>query len=84
MIKPLKLPRGVMNLFAINDSVEVRIPEKWNHRPDFILDSVGQKSMKGELINNYVSVTSPISLNSGDSYTVVDSLFTKYFFNEGD
>ena len=82
MIKPLKLPRGICNLFAIGDSSTISIPEKWNHRPDKILDSVGQKSMKGEIANNYISVTSPISLKSGDNYIIVDSLFKKYFFKE--
>lgn len=82
MLKPLKLPRGVCNLFAIGDSVTVTIPEKWSYRPDKILDSVGQKSMKGEVINNYISVVSPITLRSGDSYVVVDGLFKKYFFRE--
>lgn len=82
MMKPLKLPRGVCNLFSIGNSVTFNVPEKWNHRPDFILDSVGGKSMKGELVNNYISVTSPITLNKGDSYTVVDSVYKNYFFND--
>lgn len=82
MLKPLKLPRGVCNLFAIGDSATVTIPEKWSYRPDKILESVGQKSMKGEIINNHISVSSPITLKSGDDYIIVDSLFRKYFFKE--
>lgn len=84
MLKPLKLPRGICNLFAIGDSATISLPEKWNHRPDKILESVGCKSMKNEIINNYMSVTSPISLKKGDPYVITDNLFNKYFFKSGD
>ena len=84
MIKPVKLPRGVANLFLVGDASEIFIPERWNHRPDKILDSIGQKSMKGELLNNYVSVASPITLSTGTRYVVTDGLYRKYFFNESE
>ena len=81
MIKPVKLPRGVANIFMLGNSSEVKVMESWNHRPDKILELVGQKSMKYEIINNYMSNTSPISLKNGDKYIITDRTFGGYFFN---
>ena len=81
MIKPLNIPRGIANLFAIGNSSEIPIIQMWEKRPDQILESIGQKSMKKELINNYVSNQSPITMKIGDRYVITDSLFGGYFFN---
>ncbi|MBR4397037.1 MAG: hypothetical protein IKS48_07360 [Eubacterium sp.] len=81
MLKPLKIPRGIANIFRIGNSTEIKIPEKWAYRPDQILESVGSESMKGELANNYLSVKSPISLSKGTPYVIADSLFEGYFVN---
>ena len=81
MIKPVKVPRGIANIFAIGNSSEITITENWKHRPDKILDSIGQKSMKYEILNNYMSNVSPISLVNGNNYIVTDRIFGGYFFN---
>lgn len=81
MIKPLKIPRGIGNIFVLGNSADISIIEKWKHRPDKILEVIGQSSMKKEVLNNYMSNTSPISLKNGDTYTVTDELFEGYFLN---
>lgn len=81
MIKPVKVPRGIANIFAIGNSSEITITENWKHRPDKILDSIGQKSMKYEILNNYMSNVSPISLVNGTNYIITDRTFGGYFFN---
>ena len=81
MLKPIKVPRGIANLFALGNSSEIPIIEVWANRPDKILDVVGQKSMKNELINNYMSNKSPISLHVRDRYLITDDIFTGNFTN---
>ena len=79
MLRPLKIPRGVANLLSIGNSSTIIIDEKYKHRPDKILDSMGMKSLSKEVTNNYMSVTSPISCENQDVYTITDSLFNSYF-----
>ena len=81
MIKPLKIPRGIGNIFVLGNSSDIPIIEKWKHRPDKILDVIGQASVKKEMLNNYMSNTSPISLKNGDTYIITDELFEGYFLN---
>jgi len=83
MLKPLKIPRGIADLFVLGDSSEIPIIESWKRRPDKILVSIGQASMRSEIINNYISNKSPITLKNGDTYTVTDDLFEGYFVNGG-
>jgi hypothetical protein len=81
MLKPLKLPRGVLNIFAINNSSKITITQDYEHRPDKIFAKVNKPSMRDELVDNYMSNISPISLSKGDSYVVTDTLFKGYFAN---
>lgn len=81
MLKPIKVPRCVANLFAINDSAELTITEDLAFRPDKIPEKLNVKSINEEIIDNYMSNTSPISLKKGDTYTVTDALFKGYFAN---
>ena len=81
MLKPVKFPRCVANLFAIGNSSELPITQDFEYRPDKIPTALNQASMKEELIDNYMSNISPISLKKGFKYTVTDSLFKGYFGN---
>ena len=79
MIKPVKFTRCVANLFALGNSTTISISQDLEHRPDKIPTMLNQPSMKDELIDNYVSNVSPITLKKGDNYVITDSLFKGYF-----
>jgi len=81
MLKPVKLPRGVMNLFAIGNSVDIYIAEDISYRPDKIPAKLNLPSVREELVDNYMSNISPITLNKGDEYKITDNLFKGYFSN---
>lgn len=81
MFKPVKIPRCVANLFSIGNSTDMIITEKFEYRPDKIPESVNMPSISEEVVDNYMSNTSPISLRKGDVYTVTDKLFKGYFGN---
>ena len=79
MLNPLKIPRGVANLFMIGDVDVTTITEDVAHRPDKILKRCGMNSMVKEIVNNYISNISPISCENGAEYIVTDALFNGYF-----
>lgn len=79
MIQATKIPRGVANIFVIDEKKEVVVNEKYSHRPDLILDSEGNKNLYKEIMNNYMSNTSPISCDKNIVYTETDELFNSYF-----
>ena len=79
MIKPVKLPRCVANLFAIGNSAEFSVIENYEYRPDKIPETLNEASMTEELIDNYISNTSPITFRKGTKYTITDSMFKGYF-----
>lgn len=79
MIKPVKFPRCVANLFSLGNSTTIGITQDLEHRPDKIPIMLNHASMKEELIDNYISNKSPITLKKGDSYVITDSLFKGYF-----
>jgi len=81
MLKPLKIPRCVANLFSIGNSTEISIIQDFEYRPDKIPESINVPSIYEELVDNYVSNKSPITLKKGDYYTITDSLFKGYFAN---
>lgn len=81
MFKPVKIPRCVANLFSIGNSTDMVITENFEYRPDKIPESVNMPSISEEVVDNYMSNTSPISLRKGDIYTVTDKLFKGYFGN---
>lgn len=81
MFKPVKIPRGVANLFTIGNSTDMIITEQFAYRPDKIPESVNVPSINEEVIDNYISNKSPITLRKGDDYTVTDKLFKGYFGN---
>lgn len=81
MIKPVKMPRCVANLFAIGNSAELTITETFEYRPDKIPEALNMPSMREEIIDNYMSNKSPITLRKGDVYTVTDGMFKGYFAN---
>lgn len=82
MIKPVKFPRCVANLFSLGNSTTMTITEDLAHRPDKIPTMLNQPSMREEVIDNYISNISPITLKKGDEYIVTDALFKGYFGNE--
>ena len=79
MLNPLKIPRGVANILMLGNVSSININENLSYRPDKVLDSYGMKSMLKEIVNNYVSNTSPISCQNGTEYIITDSLFNAYF-----
>ena len=79
MLNPLKIPRGIANILMIGDVNVTTINEALSYRPDKVLDKFGMKSMLREIVNNYMSNTSPISCKSSDEYFITDSLFNGYF-----
>ena len=81
MLKPVKIPRCVANLFSIGNSVDITITENFERRPDKIPESVNVASIREEIVDNYISNKSPITLKKGDTYTVTDKLFKGYFAN---
>ena len=81
MFKPVKIPRCVANLFSIGNSTDMIITENFEYRPDKIPESVNMPSISEEVVDNYMSNASPISLRKGDIYTVTDKLFKGYFGN---
>ena len=81
MLKPVKIPRCVANLFSIGNSADMSIVEEFEYRPDKIPASVNVPSITEEIVDNYMSNKSPITLKKGDVYTVTDKLFKGYFAN---
>ena len=81
MLKPVKVPRCVANLFTIGNSTDMTITEAFEYRPDKIPESVNMPSITEEIVDNYISNKSPITLRKGDIYTVTDKLFKGYFGN---
>lgn len=81
MLKPVKIPRCVANLFSIGNSADMVITENFEYRPDKIPESVNVPSINEEIVDNYISNKSPITLRKGDIYTVTDKLFKGYFGN---
>ena len=81
MLKPVKVPRCVANLFSIGNSVDITITENFEYRPDKIPESVNVASISEEIVDNYISNKSPITLTKGENYTVTDKLFKGYFAN---
>lgn len=79
MLKPLKIPRGVANIFMLGDIDQMDINENLAYRPDKVMDQFGMKSMVKEIVNNYISNISPISCKTGTEYLIADSLFNGYF-----
>ena len=81
MLKLVKVPRGVANLFIIGNSASMTITEKFEDRPDKIPESLNMASIREEIIDNYISNKSPITLRKGQTYIVTDALFKGYFAN---
>ena len=82
MIHPLNIPRGVGNIFKLCNCFELLCRQEWTHRPDQLInDMAPMPSMKLEILDNYVSNISPISLKTGSAYTMVDNMFKEYFYN---
>ena len=82
MIKPLVIPRGIANIMKLGNCIEIDVVQNWYHRPDKLIDEITPApSMVLEVMNNYVSNTSPISLKKNSTYTIVDNMFKEYFCN---
>lgn len=79
MLKPLKIPRGIANVFAIGSSTVIQIDERYKYRPDKILGAIGAKSISKEIVNNYLSNTSPITCDENVEYVIADELINGYF-----
>ena len=74
MISPLKIPRGVANLFAIGMAEGDIVNENTQFRPDFLNNDI-----RTEIINNWMTNISPISLEKKQAYIFVDVTFISYF-----
>lgn len=81
MIKPIKIPRCVANILSIGNYAELTINENFEYRPDRIPETLNMPSMREEIIDNYMSNKSPITLKKGDTYIVTDGMFKGYFAN---
>ena len=81
MLKPIKIPRCIANLFSIGNSTNINIIEDFEYRPDKIQEMINTPSISKELVDNYISNKSPITLKKGDTYTITDGLFKGYFAN---
>ncbi len=81
MLKPVKIPRCVANIFSIGNSTDINIIENFEYRPDKIQETLNAPSMNKELIDNYMSNASPITLRKGSIYTITDNMFKGYFGN---
>jgi hypothetical protein len=81
MLKPVKIPRCVANIFSIGNSTDINIIENFEYRPDKIQETLNAPSMNKELIDNYMSNISPITLRKGSTYTITDNMFKGYFGN---
>lgn len=73
-MKFVKIPRGVANIFSVNQSNEVTITENTQHRTDRLNNGI-----QDELINNWMSNTSPLRTTKGTRYKKMSSLFISYF-----
>lgn len=81
MLKPIKIPRGIANIFAVGNSTDMNIIESLEYRPDKIQEMINTPSMAKELTDNYMSNVSPITLKKGSDYIITDNLFKGYFAN---
>lgn len=82
MIKPIVIPRGVANIMKLGNCVEINVVQNWYYRPDkLIKEATPNPSMRLEIMNNYISNTSPISLKKNSKYTLADNMFKEYFCN---
>lgn len=79
MIKPITIPRGVANLFILGLATVDVYNEKTQYRPDKIHEDNQISSMKDEIVNNYISVISPISATKGKAEVFAQPLFKSYF-----
>ena len=80
MMNPSKIPRGVACIMMLNDCIKVNVTQDWYHRPDkLIKDLTPMPSMNLELLDNYISNTSPISLKKDSAYYLMDDLFKENF-----
>ena len=74
MIKPLKIPRGVAYLLCQDLIYSETVTEDNQYRPDFL-----NNDMRNEIINNWMTKTSPISLKKKDDYIICEVMFMSYF-----
>jgi hypothetical protein len=74
MMKPLKIPRGVAYLFCQDLVTGDEATEDTQYRPDFL-----NNDMRNEIINNWLSHISPISLVKKTPYLISDVMFMSYF-----
>jgi hypothetical protein len=73
-MKPLKIPRGIAMLFCQGLATSVMVDEDNQYRPDFL-----NNDMRNEVINNWMTNVSPISLTKRRHYMITDVMFMSYF-----
>lgn len=79
MINGFKLPRGVCDIFKMNECNGFRITENYNHRTDRILEFSGNSSVEMEILTNNLNNVSPISIKKNDTYLIMGNRFYSYF-----
>ena len=79
MIKPLTIPRGVANLFILGLATVDSFNEKTQYRPDKIHEDNQISGIKDEIVDNYISVISPITATKGKAEIFIQPLFKSYF-----
>jgi len=79
MIKPVNIPRGTAILFSIGLVAYDVYTEATQYRPDQILEKNGISGIKNEVLDNYMSICSPISAVKGKRELFVSDLFRSYF-----
>lgn len=75
IMKFLKLPLGVVQILSVNEYTQFPTNDYLEHRPDKVLELIGASSTTQELINNHMSITSPISMVTGSPYKVMNDFF---------
>ena len=79
MISPINIPRGVANLFVLGLGSIDTFDEETQFRPDKIHHKNSSSRIKDEMIDNYISMISPISAVKGSAEIFTNSLFKSYF-----
>lgn len=78
-LKPLSVPKGVAKVFMPGNYTEFLVSQVYEHRPDIMLDELGKKSVKNEMINNNLNDVSPIEVERMTGYKIMGNDFIGYF-----
>lgn len=78
-LKVLSVPKGVAKVFMPGNYTDFLVTENYVNRPDIMLDKLGKKSIKTEMINNNLNDVSPIEVEIMSGYKIMGNDFMGYF-----